>query len=80
MSRMPDFRTLDELVEFWETHDFSDYWDELEAAEPEEAQPSYPHRASIELPLDTLLEAIEQLPLKDARRIYERLGERLGEA
>ena len=80
MNRMPDFQTLDELVEFWETHDFSDYWDELEAAEPEAAQPGYPHRAPIELPLDTLLEAIEQLPLEDARRIYERLGERLGEA
>ncbi len=80
MSKIPDFNTLDELVEFWEQHDFADYWDELEEAAPEEAQPGSPHRVSLELPLDTLLEAIEHLPLEDARQIYDRLGERLAEA
>jgi predicted amino acid dehydrogenase len=30
MSKLPQFETLDELVEFWETHDFTDYIDEME--------------------------------------------------
>ncbi|MCL4301571.1 MAG: BrnA antitoxin family protein [Anaerolineae bacterium] len=30
MSKLPQFDTLDELVEFWETHDFTDYLDEVE--------------------------------------------------
>lgn len=29
-SKLPDFRTIDELAEFWETHDFTDYEDEFE--------------------------------------------------
>jgi len=80
MSKQPDFKSLDDLVAFWDEHDFADYWDELEAVEPEEARPASRHHVSIELPLDTLLDAIEHLPVEDARQIYERLGERLGEA
>ena len=30
MSKLPQFETLDELVAFWETHDFTDYLDEME--------------------------------------------------
>ena len=30
MSKLPQFETLDELVDFWETHDFTDYLDVLE--------------------------------------------------
>lgn len=30
MSEIPDFQTLDEAVEFWETHDSADLWDEME--------------------------------------------------
>jgi hypothetical protein len=30
MSKLPQFDMLDELVEFWETHDFTDHWDEME--------------------------------------------------
>ena len=78
MSAIPDFQTLDELVAFWDEHDFTDYWDELEEASAEEAMPSYSHRVSIELPLDTLIEAIQQLPLEDVRQLYDRLGARLG--
>ena len=29
-SRIPDFKTRQEMAEFWDTHDVSDYWDELE--------------------------------------------------
>lgn len=30
MAKIPDFKTLDEAVEFWETHDSADYWEDLE--------------------------------------------------
>lgn len=33
MARIPDFKTLDEAVEFWETHDSTDYLDDMEAVE-----------------------------------------------
>jgi predicted HicB family RNase H-like nuclease len=30
MNKLPQFESLDELVEFWEIHDFTDYIDEME--------------------------------------------------
>jgi len=30
LARIPDFKTLDEAVEFWETHDSADYWADVE--------------------------------------------------
>ncbi len=33
MSEIPDFKTLEEEVEFWETHDSADYWGDMEEAE-----------------------------------------------
>ncbi len=30
MAKIPDFKTLDEAVEFWETHDSADYWEDME--------------------------------------------------
>ncbi|MGQ9625970.1 MAG: aspartyl protease family protein [Anaerolineae bacterium] len=35
MGKIPDFKTLDEAVEFWETHSLADYADELEPVEVE---------------------------------------------
>jgi hypothetical protein len=32
MAKIPEFETLDEAVEFWESHDTADYWTELEEA------------------------------------------------
>ena len=29
-SRIPDFKSRQEMAEFWDTHDASDYWEELE--------------------------------------------------
>jgi hypothetical protein len=80
MSKVPDFKTLDAMVTFWEEHDLSDYWDELEEVTPEEAAPGQPHQVSITLPFAVLLAAVEQLPAEDARQLYERLGEKLGVA
>lgn len=28
-SRIPEFRTREDEAEFWDTHDLSDYWEEL---------------------------------------------------
>jgi YgiT-type zinc finger domain-containing protein len=33
MAKIPDFETLDEAVEFWESHDSSDYWEDMEEVE-----------------------------------------------
>jgi YgiT-type zinc finger domain-containing protein len=30
MAKIPDFKTLDEEVEFWEAHDSADYWEDME--------------------------------------------------
>jgi hypothetical protein len=32
-SRIPDFRSREEEAEFWDTHDFTDYWDETRPVE-----------------------------------------------
>ncbi len=29
-SRIPDFKNIKEEAEFWDTHSFTDYWDDLE--------------------------------------------------
>ena len=74
MNKIPEFQTLDELVAFWAEHDFADYWGELEEVDPSEAAPDRSRRISVELPVDALLDAIEQLSPEDARQVYERLG------
>jgi hypothetical protein len=38
-SRIPDFATIEEMAEFWDTHDASEYQDELEPVEFEIAKP-----------------------------------------
>jgi hypothetical protein len=30
MTKFPEFKTLDETVDFWESHDSTEYWDEME--------------------------------------------------
>lgn len=37
--RIPSFATREEMADFWDTHDISDYWDELEPVEVEFATP-----------------------------------------
>src|SRR4051812_9130297 len=36
---IPDFATIEEMAEFWDTHDASEYQDELEPVEFEVAKP-----------------------------------------
>jgi hypothetical protein len=38
---------------------------------------SFNRQVAIQLPLNVLIEAIDQLPTEDARQIYRRLSERL---
>ncbi|KAA0227844.1 hypothetical protein EDS67_14870 [candidate division KSB1 bacterium] len=33
MAEVPQFETVDDEVEFWETHSTADYWDDMEKAE-----------------------------------------------
>ncbi len=30
MAKLPEFKTEEEFIEFFETHDLADYWDEFE--------------------------------------------------
>ena len=39
MKQLPKFKTLDEAGEFWDTHDFSDYWDNMSQVELSLAEP-----------------------------------------
>ncbi len=32
-SKIPEFKTIEEEAEFWDTHSVTDYWDELEDVE-----------------------------------------------
>lgn len=38
-ARIPDFRSLEEEAEFWDTHDLTEFEDELEPVEFEIAKP-----------------------------------------
>lgn len=38
-SRIPDFKTIQEEAEFWDTHSFTDYWDELRPVKVKFAKP-----------------------------------------
>lgn len=44
-SRIPDFKSREEEAEFWDTHDFMDFWDELE---PVKLEVSPAFRAEVE--------------------------------
>ena len=46
---IPEFATREEEAEFWDTHDFTDYWDELE---PANVTVSPNLESSFQIPLD----------------------------
>ena len=46
---IPEFATREEEAEFWDTHDFTDYWDELE---PANVTASLNVESSFQIPLD----------------------------
>lgn len=59
MGKLPQFQTLDELVAFWDDHDFTDYVDEMTEVD-EEGLPGQ-RRPMLQFALD--------------RRVWERLNE-----
>ncbi len=50
---IPEFATREEEAEFWDTHDFADYWDELEPANLE-ASPDVASSILVSLDGDSL--------------------------
>lgn len=67
-SRIPDFKTLEEEVEFWDTHDLTEFEDEWEPVDPEiefillREQPRTPMTVRLETDIQILLkqEALSQ--------------------
>jgi len=41
-NRIPDFRSYEEMAEFWDEHSLADYWEETEPAELEENETERP--------------------------------------
>lgn len=54
MAELPRSQTLDELVAFWDTHDFTDYMDEKEEADLETGLPGR-RQESLRIRLDKSL-------------------------
>ena len=59
MDKLPQFQTLDELVAFWDDHDFTDYVDEMEEV-AEEGMPGQ-EQPTLQIALD--------------RHVWERLSD-----
>jgi predicted DNA binding CopG/RHH family protein len=56
--KMPETDSIQKLAEFWDTHDLTDFEDELE----EVAKPVFVRHAAIKVPLESReVEAIEQM-------------------
>lgn len=52
-SRIPEFATRQEEAEFWDSHDFADFWDELELIQIETGD-DLARRVSLRLDADSL--------------------------
>jgi DNA-binding transcriptional MerR regulator len=52
--RIPEFKTYEELADFWDTHSLSDYWEQTESAEFE-ISPQARHRYVVPLDRDLLV-------------------------
>lgn len=58
--KLPEFKSIEEEAEFWDTHSFADYWDEFELVK----EPVFvrPPKKVVSLRLDRqMLEALEML-------------------
>ncbi len=51
-TRIPTFSSIEEEAEFWDTHDVTDYWDELKPVKARFAK-NLSHGMTIRLDLDT---------------------------
>lgn len=82
MSKLPQFDTLDELVEFWETHDFTEYLDEMEEVDLD-SLPLEPTVLQIPLeaePLAKLAQLATEQGLTPTRLVRSWIEERLKQA
>lgn len=79
MSKLPQFETLDELVEFWETHDFTNYLNEMEEIDLD-SLPSEPISLRITLdpePLAKLTQVASQQGVTPSSLVQTWIEERL---
>ncbi len=58
---LPSFRSLDELVEFFDSHDFGEYWDEMPAADFEVDIKHRTHLVAIDAELASKLAEVARL-------------------
>jgi predicted DNA binding CopG/RHH family protein len=57
-SKLPKTDSIQQLAQFWDTHDLTDFEDELEEA----AEPVFARHTSIRIPLESgEVEAVEQM-------------------
>lgn len=78
MAGIPQFNSLEEAAEFWDTHDFEDY---VDATEPVTIAVSVPQRRkslTVPLPLD-VYERIEALASRRGVPVEELVGSWLKE-
>ena len=57
-SRIPEFASREEEAEFWDTHDITDYWDELKPVKVKFSE-SIDHAVIVRFDLDTFNELLE---------------------
>jgi len=71
MAKLPKFETLDELVAFWDTHDFTDYLDEMEEVDLETGLPGHT--------LESLRVRLGEVLIQQLREIAAKRGLSSGE-
>ena len=79
--KLPRFETLDELVEFWDTHDFTDYMDEMEEVDLD-SLPTEPSTLPVTLdpePLAKLTQIANQKGVSPATLLKSWIEERLAQ-
>lgn len=82
MNKLPQFDTLDALVEFWESHDFTDYLDEMEEVDLNtlSSETNVLHIPLATEPLTKLTQLAAAQGLTPTRLVRSWIEERLKEA
>lgn len=70
-SRIPEFKNLEEEAAFWDTHDFTDYWDEFKPVEVE-IDPAF--RARVAARAEKRRELVDRLTVRLDRGDREELA------
>lgn len=72
MAKLPKFETRDELVAFWDTHDFTDYLDEMEEVDLDRFTRS--HTGVAPYPLGQGLDAAIEGDCRRAGPVFQQVG------